>query len=326
MNWLTGYSYRKKITITAQPGAGTNYQVKLLIGKASGATGENFDLEGHCLDTMLDLRFTADDGVTELKYWIESVADSGTSKLATVWVKVAADLGSSNQDIYCYYGKADATDGSDGANTFLFFDHFEGSSLDSDKWDTQNTPSVTVTGSTCKVLANTIGWEGIYSKTTATACRFRSRVMQFYDDASSNDQAVIGLMYPQFSSIATRDRGYFMHHDTAWNNTKVYLMKDNGGDVSSSEFVVGLPGIAEVLYDGSNIKANWDGTERLGSTSWAAGEQKIGLGGYDSGGHSSYVIADWVFLSKFVATEPAYNTAGSEEKFATASNFFALFN
>jgi hypothetical protein len=139
-------------------------------------------------------------------------------------------------------------------------------------------------------------------------------VTQFYDDAANNDQAVIGLMYPQFSSIATRDRGYFIHHDTAWNNTKVYLMKDNGGDAYSNEFVVGLPGIAEVLYDGSNVKANWDGTERLGSTSWAAGEQKIGLGGYDSGGHSSYVTADWVFLSKFVATEPAYNTAGEEEE------------
>ena len=313
MAWLTGYSYRKKITITAQSGAGTNYQVKFLIGKASGATGENFDLGGHCLDSMMDMRFTSDNGSTQLSYWIESVAASGTSYLATVWVKVAADLSSSNQDIYCYYGKADATDGSNGENTFLFFDHFEGSSLDGDKWDTENTPSITVGSSTCKVLSNTLGWEGIYSKTTASACRFRGRVTQFYDDASNSDQSAIGLMYPQFASIATRDRGYFLHHDTAWNDTKVSLMKDNAGVTDSSEFSVGLPGIAEVLYDGSNVKANWDGTERLGSTSWAAGDQKVGLGGYDNGGHSSYVTADWVFLSKFVATEPAYSSAGSEE-------------
>jgi hypothetical protein len=117
--WLAGYSARKKVTIAHQTGAGTNYQVKLLVGKTSGATGEDFDLEGNCLDSMFDMRFTDNDGATPIDYWIESVAVSGTSYLATVWVEVADSLESSDADIYCYYGKAGDTDGSSGPNTFI---------------------------------------------------------------------------------------------------------------------------------------------------------------------------------------------------------------
>ena len=85
MAWLSGYQYRKKITITHQADTGTNYQVNLKIGKASGATGEDFDLGGNCLDTMVDMRFTADDETTQWDYWIEKVVASGTSYLANVW-------------------------------------------------------------------------------------------------------------------------------------------------------------------------------------------------------------------------------------------------
>ena len=47
MAWLSGWQYRKSVTISGSTGAGTNYQVPLNIGESSGATGYNFHLNGH---------------------------------------------------------------------------------------------------------------------------------------------------------------------------------------------------------------------------------------------------------------------------------------
>ena len=66
--WLTGYNYRKQINLTGQTGAGTNYQVKLLIGESSGAAGEDFDLASHCTDFPNDFKFTDNDETTQLDY------------------------------------------------------------------------------------------------------------------------------------------------------------------------------------------------------------------------------------------------------------------
>ena len=75
-----------------------------------------------------DIRFTDDDGSTLLDYWMECKVDSN---YAVFWVEVADSLESSAQTIYVYYGKADATTTSNGANMFSFFDDFSG---DLRKW------------------------------------------------------------------------------------------------------------------------------------------------------------------------------------------------
>ena len=70
MAWLSNYSYRKSITLSRASGAVTNYQMKLLVGESSGATGEDVDCGGLCLSTFNDIRFTKSDGTTLLDYWI----------------------------------------------------------------------------------------------------------------------------------------------------------------------------------------------------------------------------------------------------------------
>jgi type II secretory pathway pseudopilin PulG len=116
-SWPSGWSYRKKITISGSSGAGTNYQVLLKVGESSGATGANFHLEGLSAkfptgtDDGGDLRFTASDGITPLSFWVESVTGTSPNRIAYVWVKVSANL-DTNQDIYCYFGNPDATSAS----------------------------------------------------------------------------------------------------------------------------------------------------------------------------------------------------------------------
>ena len=151
MGWLTGWTYRKAITVT---NASANYQTKMLIGESSGASGEEVDCGGHCRTDFGDLRFTGADGTTLLDYWIESITGTTPNQLATIWVENNA---TPDTTLYMYYGKADATSLSNGANTFIQFDDFEWGN-DGDDIDTSGgsiTWSKSVSGSnTAKIDAS----------------------------------------------------------------------------------------------------------------------------------------------------------------------------
>jgi len=106
-DWLTGWQYRKSHVINSASGAGTNYQVRIKVHYGSGTdSGEDVYLNSHCRTDFGDVRFTDDDGATELDYWMEEKVDSD---YAVFWVEVADDLSSSSATIYVYYGKSDAT-------------------------------------------------------------------------------------------------------------------------------------------------------------------------------------------------------------------------
>jgi len=124
--WLSGWSYRKKIIVTGSTaGEVTDYQIRIVVHYGSGTdTGRDIYLEGNGRTDFGDVRFTADDGVTELPYWIQQKVDGD---YAVVWVKIPyipAYPGTTS--IYIYYGNPNATTTSNGANTWLLFDDFEG--------------------------------------------------------------------------------------------------------------------------------------------------------------------------------------------------------
>lgn len=121
---LGGWSYRKSITLSRASGAVTNYQMKLLVGESSGATGEDVDCGGKCASDFDDIRFTTSDGTTLLDYWIESVTGTTPNQLATIWIEFNS-IGTSATTFYMYYGNASATAVSNGANTFSIFEDFE---------------------------------------------------------------------------------------------------------------------------------------------------------------------------------------------------------
>jgi hypothetical protein len=117
-------TYRKAIPISAGVGAGTDYQVKVIVGQSLSSPAYNVHLGNKCKTDFSDIRFTASDEKTQLSYWIESVSGSSPNKTATIWVKVKDNL-DSNSLIYIYYGDSEAQTVSSGAATFDFFDDFE---------------------------------------------------------------------------------------------------------------------------------------------------------------------------------------------------------
>lgn len=111
MSWLTGWSYRKKITIdSAKIDAGlSDFPVKVILDEY------NFDF-GKALENGYDLRFTSADGETLLKYERE-VHDLGDT-IGVYHVKVPSVSSESDTEIFVYFGKADASDGADAENVW----------------------------------------------------------------------------------------------------------------------------------------------------------------------------------------------------------------
>ncbi len=102
--------------------------------------GYQINLQVPYLDEMdlnfSDIRFTCYDdfnGIeTGIPYWIED-HDSGES--ANVWINVTNIPARGECSVFMYYGNPNALDESDGDGTFVFFDDFNGVSLDLSKWD-----------------------------------------------------------------------------------------------------------------------------------------------------------------------------------------------
>jgi hypothetical protein len=124
--WLLGWQYRQTITIdnTASGNALTDYQVLIVLNTTSLIS------QGKMNSDCSDIRFTDSDG-SLINYWLESGCNSANTK---IWVKVPSIPASSTKTIYVYYGNPSATSQSNGTTTFLLFDDFDGTSLDTNTW------------------------------------------------------------------------------------------------------------------------------------------------------------------------------------------------
>ena len=105
-DWLTGWAERIKIT-TDQTDIDVDLTDFPVLVKLTSA---NFDFT-KALSTGNDIRFTASDGTTLLKY--ERERHDSTNSLAEYWVKIPSVSSTVNTDFYIYYGNPDAVDGAD---------------------------------------------------------------------------------------------------------------------------------------------------------------------------------------------------------------------
>ncbi len=149
MAWLTGWNYRKPITISNSGSALTDHQILITIDTSTLVTA------GKLLLSCNDIRFTSSDGSTTLNYWIESGCNTTSTN---IWVKVPSIVTGSNT-IYFYYNNPSAIPGSNGTNTFIFFDDFSG---DLSKWTlAQTTPgNVSIVGGSLRMYGDDSTYNG----------------------------------------------------------------------------------------------------------------------------------------------------------------------
>lgn len=302
MGWLAGWSYRKTVTITGQAGAGTDYQVNLSIGDASG--GDDFHLENHCTSFPNDIQVTDNDQTTPLDYWVEDL----TVDPIKMWVEVADDL-SSNVDICVYYAKSGAASASDGDNTFLFFDDFSDASIDTSKWE-YDTGDTSITGGILTLTGSTKKIHGKPNRAYPFIGETRAKV-----SANSHIGARIGT-----GDLETAGATKYVQQ----NGESFYTRSATSGDIQGRKDDAWVSPVPETTIEAdlsvyetlkfvmttTNIKIYYDNTLELEiTTNIPTADQNFWFKSVTS----DDVLVDWTFIRKQNTPEPAFSSAGGEE-------------
>jgi len=316
-SWLTGWSYRRPITITGTLNL-SNYQILVQVDTASLISAGKMRSDGG------DIRFTDSDGVTLLNYWIEP----GTINTANtrIWVKVPS-IPSGTKTAYVYYGNPSATSQSNGDNTFLLFDDFLGTTLNTSKWNVNyyanpsyggGTASYSVANGELVLYAPYESYRAIIVSSVQTFGQSEIR-MKVYPSAFAtyNNVYLWGAVY----SIPTSgigghlwDKGYawdvddYNHHRFEYyssslsyanafidTNYHVYFAKY----IPSSQIVEGYDTTTE-----NTLTTNIPNTANkvffeCGTTTWYSNTNQ-------------YLHVDWVFVKNYASSEPSV-VLGSEE-------------
>ena len=314
MGWLSGWAYRKLHEIEgSNAGTQTNYQIRIIVHKGSGTDGgEHVYCNNHCRDDFGDIRFTDSDGETLLDYWMEEYT-SGDK--ATFWVEVPSIPASPDKaTVYICYGKSDATTTSNGDNTFLFFDDFEGTSLDTSKWQ-YDTGSFSVLNSVAKCKSKQKEIRSIENTFGDVEVRAKWRF-------SSGARGHICFRKEYDNSICrVRDKGYDINFRNPNSDENLRKWPGNSAScitlgTSSYTYSADTWYIGFIRGYGSSLEAKPTEDATLLSatdTTFSSGEIGIGTDDFVTIG-TDYVEFDWIFVRKYVSPEPSHGSWGSEEQ------------
>ena len=290
VDWYGSYSHRTNTSIVN----GTRpYQISLNI---SNSTGTNNDTtifcNGHCNTGFTDIRFTLGN-TTILPYWIENNA---TGK---VWVNVTA-----NGTVNMYYGNPSAIDASNGTNTFDFFDDFDNLNQwtkQSGTWTTTNSTILMPNSALAYLRSNIIAPTTPYVLSTKFSGNWTGGSTTFRFLTEANNTTSVSNAY--------------MPYNTGTSQT-LYVNNGNGQSVSYTlsnnvqyidDFVFNSTTSTKLnLYDTSrNLLATVSNTVATSGTG-----HYFAL--FDNGdGTQRYVY--WMFIRKYITTEPTWSTWGAEE-------------
>ena len=307
-----------------------NTTIYLRLYASAGSAGDTVALSGHSRTDFGDVRFTDDDGVTLLDYWMESKVNGD---YAVFWVKVKDNLSSSPATIYIYYGKNDANTMSNGDNAFLLFDDFLGNSLDVNKWTSiirgaGGSVSVTNSEVTLNPNDNTISSASILSGATFTndilirIKRKYSNGTEYYLDTSLGAGGVVdqngGASWWWHTTLQS---GYWWLYQQAYYYEGLLRMPASGGmaelSISGKDLFDTSYKIHDLTYETNGV-LKWivDGVQQYSATdsNFLTNNKRILISqGEFLNGQGADTVIDYVFVRKYVDPEPAHGSWGSEE-------------
>lgn len=290
MGWLSGWSYRKEITVSnSLTTALSNYQTKIVLSSS------NFDFS-HANSDGSDIRFTESDGTTSLYYWVEKW--DSTNLNAMIWVKVSSIPASGSTTIYMYYGNSNAATASDGTNTFIFFDDFSG---DLSKWTQQtgtwgiSSGELTVTGDYGTAPGNVItawnmGSETFIAEMDATLGNGDGRFALY---KSTTDVYAIG----EEPGDGVHE---IQHYNGSWTTNASVSSSVSSGDKVSQQ----------VIYDGSQIIVN-DLTNNL-QTSYSVSISDYLVGIHSNAKQNPFPYFDNFRVREYASSEPSISISSEE--------------
>ena len=331
-NWLMGWQNRKAHAVSGSAGAGTDYQIKIVVHRSTGTdSGENVFVGTNCRVDFGDIRFTDDNGTTQLDYWLE---ESDTSH-AVFWVEVRDDL-DTDQSINIYYGNSEASSASDGDSTFIFFDDFDDESIDISKWsvhgpwlETGGVASFSIAGdggmSILPSLRTDDTWD-MQNKSITSSWRVNEMTVNREWGVSCADTS---------ADDHTRMAYFLAFNTTTTNNVRSYFDVNSATGYDHSEPIIGqyIPStfmITEFVSTPDAITKNkWilDGeiVDIFSTYSFDMTPQYIFLGFYVFGYNNTLISGqlemefDYVYLRNHIGSEPSHASWGVEESPSTSS-------
>ena len=328
----TGWSKYKTLTITDTAGISANYQMKLEIyaGTGSDNTASGIIYCGnYCINFPDDIRFsTTNDTLTgtQLNQWI---ANGYTTSHATIWIKMPSDGANT---IYMFIGNESANFTSDGDNTFIFFDDFENNNLDrwthTSSWTTQNT---TVYEGTYAAYAYNVASNELY-KTLSSALNYSfSWHMNVQTDKTNDLSNYIPFIMscPDTVWAIAMGRNDPLANKLIYNQGSWTAWPQNNTITTNTWYSIDL----HIDFEASQQKG-YKNNLSLGAIDCkdASGNNFTSitlLELYDSKSPKAY--ADQVYVRKWYATEPTWNTfsdfmSGGEARFTSDTYTFDIGN
>jgi len=321
---LEDWTYRKQITLNNTGSDLTNYQLKFTIYRSTGTdSGFTVYLGTKCESDYDDIRFVMENG-TDCPYWIETSSSSS----ATVWVKVPSiPAGTSN--IYIYYGNSAATAVSSGDNTFIFFDDFPGSSLNTSKWTIlSGNGNIYQSGGKLRM-----DYTGSQNNDWWTSGR-NQKVLKL--NSLPSDQVEIVVTLDSYTDVSNAEAGMAVYQDDThgyrFGRCRVtgngyYLHRIGTADVAYISSTT-LPAYLKIRKTSSSYSFFVD-SGKTGTWSKCGGDYSdvtfntVALYGLENADVNLSVVMDNFFIRKFVANEPSVSAWGSEEIFDIIPDFYA---
>jgi len=299
--WLAGWTYRKSHVVNPSSGAGTNYQIRIKVNYGGGTDGgEDVYLNGKCRIDFGDIRFAKSDGATLLDYWMETKIDGS---YAVFWVEISDDLDASPVAIYIYYGKSDATRISNGTNTFVYFDDFNGSlsqwTVISGTWSTE--------GGVLKATAGT-GRLGLYI--TGSSLSNAAVDAKITVPVSSADAHSLGTYYRGDGTLSYTNAFFRFYWHLANNRWELKTGSTFVGTNTSLSPEGATKRISSRFYGASHNMYVEDSLVINVASSLGTSPGKVGVNVYN-------IIAnnylDDFRVRKYVNPEPSHGSWGGEE-------------
>ena len=305
MAWLSNdWTYRRGIIIdnTSNSNDLTDYQVKITLDNT------NFDFS-HANSDGSDIRFTDNDGSTLLYHWIEKW--DSTNQEAIIWVKVPSIPGSSTKTIYMYYGNASASDASDGDNTFIVFDDFDGADLDTNKWNIVQ-GSVSVSDS-CLILTGTSSTRGLIESVTSFSI---GKIVQSKARSDSNNCFHLNHFCSMRSPGSWNNKVDLYGYIDNANQVMFHTAKD--GNETQSTIDINEPSsfhIYKVSWKPDEAKAYQDDTLlKTHTTNIPTVDMVVAFYEANASGYNAYI--DYVFVREFTDPEPTTSVGNETTNYA----------
>jgi len=211
---ISGWPYRVPVYVNNTLNGSTlhDFQVEIVINTQNLISG------GKMRSDCGDIRFESKTG-TALNYWIDSTTINSSNTV--IWVKVNSISASATDSFYLYYGNPSATSTSSGASTFLLFDGFDSSALNTNLWSYCTTEPTESNGQLSFNL-NSAPDESIITSINALAIPF---VEEMYVASASNNYSFIG-------QVDTNISGYGLFYGRNGGNNEMQMDTIETADTS----------------------------------------------------------------------------------------------